>query len=108
KTSVKPCSAQSRLAIARVNRAYFRGRRIIWHERRAKALHAATFLIDENRGLVPPRQVTHMRREIRNLFKAFNIAREKNKAPGPFVAEKRDFVFRQFRSRHTGNPCLAV
>src|SRR6478735_2865731 len=55
--------------------------RIMLQDRRTDALHAATFLIDQDRR-VPADAIAHLGNQIADLRRLRNIASEEDEAPG--------------------------
>jgi hypothetical protein len=73
--------------------------------RRAEALDAATFLIDQDRRVAVFDRLAQVLNESSDLQGVVDIPLEEDEAPRPFRAQKLTFVRGQAETGYTGDKC---
>ena len=71
--------------------------------RRFQTLDPATFLVDEDHGIIAGRQGTQITHECKDLRRVFNVAREENVAERPDALEERALSVAEDETQHAVN-----
>ena len=91
-------------SIALINPTVRGSARILGPVRRTQPLHAAAFLVDQNRR-VASHGFAAFGDQLRNLRWGVDVAFEYDEAPGLRLAHERAFFTRQRRARNAGDEC---